>query len=156
MAHYSAHAETSRAEKDRAPEYFRRFAFYLLTLFIFIGPAPGQLFDKHSPWLREWIMFAGVGAGIPKGTFIVQHIDGTETEYTPLEAAGLDRYPIILHYRFEGRIFKTEHFGIFAQYLCTQTPQTSEVSFKGVVGTTEGWWPAHVSDICNSDKGEKQ
>jgi hypothetical protein len=126
----------------------RRAAFVVLMACIYFGPAPGQLFDAHSPWLREWVMFKGVGSGLPRGAFTVTQADGTVHTYTALEAAGLDRYPLIRHYQFEGRVFATDQLYRFARTLCAEIAATSTVSFDGKVGTVDGWKLAQSDDVC--------
>ncbi len=93
-------------------------------------------------------MFSGVGVGIPDGTFTVTHADGTIETHTPLEAAGLERYPLIRHYLFEGRVFEADHLARFATALCTPAHDASSVSFEGLVGTRDGWRAMQVDDIC--------
>jgi hypothetical protein len=93
-------------------------------------------------------MFSDVGVGIPDGTFTVSQEDGTIETYAPLEAAGLERYPDIRHYQFEGRVLEVGHLNRFAKVLCARTPTTSTVSFEGVVGTRDGWRPMQADNIC--------
>lgn len=133
---------------DRLPALARRVAFCLVAAFICLGPAPGHLLGQHHPWLREWRMFSGVGIGIPKGTFTIRNPDGTIRDLTPLEAAGLDRYPNIKHYLFPGRVRAPQHLRRFAAALCEQAAIGANVSFEGAVGTRDGWLPMQADDIC--------
>ncbi len=130
---------------------WRRHAFAALAAFILLAPAPGQLFDQHSPWLREWIMYSGVGVGIPKGVFVVHDETGGTAELTPLAAAGLERFPRIPHYYFEGRVFEPAHLARFATSICADLPVGQRVSFVGDVGTRHGWTAMPVEDVCNGD-----
>lgn len=155
MTHVSAPETVSPPQFRGLPILVRNIAFGLFAVLIYLGPAPGQLFNSHSPWLREWVMFSGVGVGIPYGRFVVRHEDGVETIHTPLEAADIEQYPLILHYLFESRIFATEHFAHFAAPLCATVPETSSVSFDGAVGTRQGWQPVQIENICASGEGEK-
>ncbi len=128
---------------------WRRRAFLALAAFVLLGPAPGQLFGQHSPWLREWVMYSGVGVGIPKGVFMVHDETGAmAAEYTPLAAAGLDRYPRMTHYYFEGRVWEPAHMARFAALLCSDLSPGMRLSFAGQVGTRQGWAPMPVDDVC--------
>ena len=145
----------SRPQSGNFSMLARHIAFGLFAVLIYLGPAPGQIFGSHSPWLREWVMFSGVGVGIPNGRFVVRHEDGAETMHTPLEAADIEQYPLILHYLFENRIFATEHFTHFAAPLCATAPETSSVRFEGAVGTRQGWQALKIENICASSEGEQ-
>ncbi|MEM9911770.1 MAG: hypothetical protein AAF922_13395 [Pseudomonadota bacterium] len=148
MAQKIEATDSSPQQLERLSIDVRRSAFFLLMAFIFLGPAPGQLFGWHSSWLREWVMFSDVGVGIPDGTFTVAHADGTTETHSPLEAVGLESYPLIRHYLFEGRVFEASDLAKFATELCTQAELASSVSFKGKVGTRNGWQPMQAEDIC--------
>lgn len=126
----------------------RRGVFMVIALFLFLGPAPGQLFGQHSPFLREWIMYSGVGIGMPKGIFSVHDQTGEVTDYTPLQAAGLERYPPISHYKFDRRIFAAEDLSRFAAPLCARLSQDQRLSFDGAVGTRIGWVQVTQDDVC--------
>jgi len=154
MTHAPAFETVSRPLIGNLSTLLRHIAFGLFTVLIYLGPAPGQLFDSHSPWLREWVMFSGVGVGIPNGRFVVRSEDGVEAILTPLEAANIERYPLILHYLFKNRIFAEDHFARFAAPLCATVPDTSFVSFDGAVGTRQGWRPVQIENICASGEGE--
>lgn len=126
----------------------RRCVFFALAAFILLGPAPGQLFDQRSPWLREWIMYSDVGVGLPKGVFIVQDASGPVEQHTPLQAAGLDRYPKITHYLFDRRVHAEADLARFAADLCATLQPGQHLSFEGVVGTRQGWVAMPVTDVC--------
>ena len=126
----------------------RRAAFCLVAAVIYLGPAPGQLFGLHSPWLREWVMFSRVGEGILDGAFTLVRPDGPVETYTPLEAAGLARYPIVLHYLFPRRVRDAGDLGRFAAPLCARAPAGAAVSFRGAVGDRDGWRPLQAEDVC--------
>ena len=127
----------------------RRYAFVGLALLILLSPAPGQLFGQHSAWLREWVMYSGVGVGLPKGLFVVHDEAGIVAEYTPLAAAGLDRYPQIVHYYFPGRIAEPAHLARFATDLCAKIEEGQRISFTGDVGTRQGWMPMSSENVCD-------
>ena len=126
----------------------RRAAFVAVAAFILLGPAPGQLFGLHSPMLREWVMFSGVGTGIPKGHFIVREYDKEVSRHTPLDAAGLEAYPTFSHYQFEARIWSAADLGRFAAPLCGTLPPDHRLDFEGFVGTRNGWFAFPNADIC--------
>lgn len=128
----------------------RGAGFALLAAFILLSPAPGQLFGAHSPFLREWVMFSGVGVGIPRGDFIVAR-DGREVaRRTPLEALGLAAYPQIRHYAFEERVVEDADLARFARALCEEAGEGGRVGFVGSVGTRQGWRPIEVEDVCRA------
>lgn len=126
----------------------RRVVFGLLAAFILLGPAPGQLFGKHSPWLREWVMYSGVGVGILDGSFTASQEDGTQTVYSPLQVAGLDSYPMIKHYYFDNRVFVPEDLGKFAANLCETLEPGGQLAFDGYVGTRQGWQVLKQDNVC--------
>lgn len=140
---------------DAAPPFvqaqLRRALFTACAMFILLGPAPGQLFGNHSAWLREWIMYSGVGIGIPKGMFTVQGGADDGAVYTPLQAAGLERYPRIAHYSFEQRIFDPSGLARFAAPLCASLSDDQRLAFSGHVGTRQGWEPLADPDVCQAD-----
>jgi hypothetical protein len=109
------------------------------------------MFGKHSPWLREWIMYSGVGVGIPKGLFTIHDESGPIADLTPLEAADLERYPKITHYYFSGLIGQAADLARFAEPLCSGLPQGQWVSFSGYVGTRQGWAKMRMDDVCAAD-----
>lgn len=129
----------------------RRAAFAAVAAFIFLGPAPGQLFGLHVPLLREWVMFAGVGTGIPKGDFIVRNGEVEVSRHTPLQAAGLAAYPTIHHYQFETRIRTAADIGRFAATLCGTLAPDQRLDFEGVVGTRNGWLAFTNFDVCAAE-----
>lgn len=132
-----------------AGKRLRHVCFTAIAAFILLGPAPGQLFGKTSPWLREWVMFSGVGVGIPKGQFTVNDANGSDQgSYTPLAAAGLDRYPRMSHYRFENRVFASGDMAGFAAPLCASLAPGQHVSFEGWVGTRQGWAEMSIETVC--------
>lgn len=126
----------------------RRAAFLAFAAFIILGPAPGQLFGLHSPLLREWVMFSGVGTGIPKGYFIVRDGEREVSRHTPLDAAGLGAYPAIKHYEFELRVHTVADLGRFAEALCDTLPHGQQMDFEGYIGTRNGWFAFPNADIC--------
>lgn len=140
--------QASPAFKPLTLTSLRRYVFFTLAAFILLGPAPGQLFGKHSPWLREWVMYSGVGVGLPKGVFTVHDLSGPVSEYTPLQAAGLEQYPQIVHYFFDKRIFEDADLTRFAANTCEALLPGQHLSFDGVVGTRKGWVPMPVANLC--------
>lgn len=126
----------------------RRIGFALIAAFVLLSPAPGQLFGAHTPLLREWVMFSGVGVGIPRGQFVVSDENGESLRLSPLEALGLAAYPQIRHYTFEKRVLADEDFARFAQRLCAEAAPGARVGFDGAVGTRAGWRQARFDDVC--------
>lgn len=98
-------------------------------------------------------MFSGVGVGILDGTFTVVEQDGIIRRLTPLEAAHLDAYPVIIPYNFEGLVTEAADLARLAQPLCDETAETGAVSYDGFVGTREGWRPLRADDICTRGTG---
>jgi hypothetical protein len=126
----------------------RRIAFLAVAALLLLGPAPGQIFGAHSPFLREWIMFAGVGIGIPKGVFTLHAADGAALPLTPPEVAGVTSYPQIRHYLFDKRVFEDIDIKRFAGRICDQAVEGERLSFDGFIGSRLGWRPVSVDDIC--------
>ncbi len=126
----------------------RRVAFVAVAAFLLLGPAPGQLFGAHSFFLREWIMFAGVGVGIPKGVFTLHTADGAALPLTPTQVVGVTAYPQIRHYLFDKRVFEDADIKLFAGRVCDQAQEGERLSFEGFIGTRLGWRAVSVDDIC--------
>lgn len=126
----------------------RRLGFALLAAFVLLSPAPGQLFGAHTPLLREWVMFSGVGVGIPRGEFVVTGAGGEIARLSPLEALGIEAYPQIRHYSFDLRILADADFARFAQRLCAEAQADGRIRFEGFVGTRAGWREARIEDVC--------
>lgn len=149
MTSMSEDANAAASAGDEAGGLLRRrIGFALLATFVLLSPAPGQLFGAHTPLLREWVMFSGVGVGIPRGTFVVSGEGGEAARVSPLEALGLEAYPQIRHYAFDRRILADEDFPRFAQRLCEEARPGARIGFEGVVGTRAGWREARIEDVC--------
>ncbi len=126
-----------------------RVVFAALAAFILLSPAPGQVFGKHSPWLREWVMYSGVGTGLPQGAFHIHDAAGTIIgTLTPLEAMGIAHYPNTEHYRFEGWMRTTGDLWRHATAACDRLENGHRLSFAGRVGTRDGWLDMQVEDVC--------
>lgn len=132
------------------PVLARRFGFGLIALFILLAPAAGQVFGVHHLLLREWVMYSGVGVGIPQGEFLIWRDDTVVARLSPLDALDLPAYPRVIHYTFEHRILSNEDFAGFATRLCAErgTYGGDRVSFEGVIGTREGWQAASQDNLC--------
>lgn len=127
----------------------RRLTFAFLAGFILLSPAPGQLFGNPSPWLREWIMYSSVGTGIPTGAFHIHDASGKIVEtLTPLQAAGLSRYPNIRHYMFEGWLQSADELWRFAAVACDSLDAEQRLSFVGQIGTRQGWQAEARDNVC--------
>jgi hypothetical protein len=128
----------------------RRIGFAAIALFILLAPAAGQVFGVHHLLLREWVMYSGVGVGIPKGEFRIWQEDEPVATLSPLEALDLAAYPPVIHYTFSHRILSDDDFPRFAARLCGALADHGgdRVSFEGKVGTRQGWRPANHSDLC--------
>jgi len=128
----------------------RRIGFTAIALFILLAPAAGQIFGVHHLLLREWVMYSGVGVGIPKGEFRIWQGDQPLATLSPLEALDLPAYPRVIHYTFPHRILRDEDFPRFAARLCGALADhdADRVSFEGVIGTREGWRSARHHDLC--------
>ncbi|MDB5570706.1 MAG: hypothetical protein JWN93_1889 [Hyphomicrobiales bacterium] len=126
------------------PRSARRVAFAALATFILLGPAPGQLFGAHSMFLREWVMFAGAGIGLPKGRFTLHRPDGALV-LSPLEVVAL---PSFMTLPLERRIFEPADVKAFAARLCGDAGEGARLSFEGSVATFTGWRPLAVDDVC--------
>lgn len=145
----AADERSERRLARRLGSISRRVAFLAVAAFLLLGPVPGQIFGAHSVFLREWIMFAGVGVGIPKGAFTLHTVDGAVQPLTPTEVAGLTSYPQIRHYLFDKRIFEDADIKLFAGRICEQAGEGDRLSFEGFIGTRLGWRALSVDDICS-------
>ncbi len=126
----------------------RRGVFGLIALVILLGPAPGQLFGLHSPALREWVMYSGVGVGLLRGRFVIEEAGREIAAMTPLQALDLKRYPKVKHYFFEHRVFAPADLAGYAAGLCAAAGPGQTVAYLGEVGTRQGWRPMAVADVC--------
>ena len=143
--------QTTTCRKQNLRVLAHRVIFASLAAFILFSPAPGQLFAKHSPWLREWIMYSGVGIGIPQGEFRIHDNSGRIFDtLTPLEAAGLSRYPNVVHYQFDGRMRTSDDLGRYAAMACSTLEDGQWLAFDGRVGTRQGWLPFQVDEVCSA------
>ncbi len=61
----------------------RRLLFGSLAAFILLVPAMPQLLGVHSPILRPWVMYSGVGFGLLQGEFVVTQENGVEVMSPP-------------------------------------------------------------------------
>lgn len=145
----SSPAHAQRTPVGRLGAISRRVAFFGVAAFLLLGPAPGQIFGAHSPFLREWIMFAGVGVGIPKGVFTLHTADGEALPLTPQEVAGVTSYPQIRHYLFDKRVFEDADIKLFSGRICDRATEGERLSFDGFIGTRLGWRAVSVDDICS-------
>lgn len=128
----------------------RRIGFTAIALFILLAPAAGQIFGVKHLLLREWVMYSGVGVGIPKGEFRIWRGDQPVATLSPLEALELTAYPRVIHYTFPHRILGDEDLPGFAARLCAALADhdADRVSFEGVIGTRQGWRSARHGDLC--------
>lgn len=128
----------------------RRIGFGVIALFILLAPSAGQVFGVNHLLLREWVMYSGVGIGIPKGEFRIWRGDQIVATLSPLEALDLPAYPSVIHYTFQHRILGDEDFPGFAAQLCAALADhdADRVSFEGVIGTRQGWRSAREGDLC--------
>lgn len=131
---------------DRMRRAGRAVLMVGLGLLIVLGPAVGQVFGRHTILLREWIMFSGSGVGVLKGSFTLRHADGTATSLTPLAVLGLTRYPSDPPDMFGRLVFSTDDLRVYAARLCASP--AGVLSYRGSVGTRQGWRPLAVDDIC--------
>lgn len=118
------------------------------SLFIMFGPAAGQVFGRHSVFLREWVMFSGGGVGVLKGTFTLRRTDGAVVHMTPLDVLGLKRYPSTPPDEFDHLIVEDHDLRNFASRVCDHSTEPAHLSFHGAVGTRQGWQPLDVEDVC--------
>lgn len=135
----------SRSESLR--KRVRIGAVLSLSLFITLGPAMGQLLGHHSVFFREWIMFAGAGIGVVKGSFTLHRADGVLVRMTPLEVLGPRHTPGEPPYDFGKRVFEDRDLRSFADRVCGPTGIV-QLSFQGWVGTRRGWRAMDVADVC--------
>ncbi len=129
----------------------RRIGFAVIALFILLAPAAGQIFGVKHLLLREWVMYSGVGVGIPKGEFRIWRGGQPVATLSPLEALELTAYPPVIHYTFPHRILGDDDLPGFAAQLCARLEDHGgdRVSFEGVVGTRQGWRALRHEDLCS-------
>ncbi|MEM9988591.1 MAG: hypothetical protein AAF723_03650 [Pseudomonadota bacterium] len=154
----SSHRATSREgnfHKVTTPSHLRgrMIALILLSGYILFSPAWPQVFQQHNIFIRPWVMFSGVGEGVLKGEFILTRANGAETRLTPLEVAGLTRYPVkSQHYRFDPRVRSPADIKIFAQKICSGLTAGDTLSYVGYVGYGRGWSTPQTLSICGTEK----
>lgn len=128
----------------------RRSLFTVLAAFILLSPAAKQVLGYEAPWVRSWVMFSGVGVGILKGSFTTRTQDGAARELTPLEVLDLPRYPMMRSYLFPQMVMDEDGLRAFAAPYCERVGAHEHLSYRGLVGTRNGWKPLEASDICAS------
>ncbi|KPQ11682.1 MAG: hypothetical protein HLUCCO17_05710 [Saliniramus fredricksonii] len=135
------------------PTQLRRAGFVGIALFILLAPSAGQVFGVKHLLLREWVMYSGVGVGIPRGEFRIWRGDHMVATLSPLEALDLPAYPSVIHYTFAHRVLDDADLPAFAARLCEALADHDgdRVSFEGVVGTRAGWRRAQHGDVCKGD-----
>lgn len=119
-----------------------------LSLFIMFGPAAGQIFGRHYGFLREWIMFSGSGIGVLKGRFVLHRAEKPDQEMTPLEMLGLRTYPDASPDEFGRLVFNVGGLRRIGAPVCDRQTEVTRLSYKGWVGTRQGWRALEVADIC--------
>ena len=148
-----ARREGSGPRPGGLPTQLRRAGFVGIALFILLAPSAGQVFGVKHLLLREWVMYSGVGVGIPRGEFRIWRGDHMVATLSPLEALDLPAYPSVIHYTFAHRVLDDADLPGFAARLCETLADHGgdRVSFEGVVGTRDGWRSAQHDDLCARD-----
>lgn len=130
--------------------WLKRAGFALVISYIALSPALPQIFGWGAPIVRQWTMYSEVGEGLPKGVFTAHYDDGRTQTLTPLQVRGLQRYPDVVHYAFEDRVFSPDQLGVWARELCRGEPQLARLSFEGRIGTCDGWIAHSDQDVCGA------
>ncbi len=124
----------------------RTLVFTGLAGVVLFGPGLRQALDLHTPLLRQWTMFSGIGVGVLKGEFEVTDASGTTIRMRPLDVLELQRYPLVRSFLFDRLVSEPGDLRTFGARLCND--QTTRVAFHGHTGTRQGWVPLDVDDIC--------
>ena len=128
--------------------WLKRAAFALAALYITLSPALPQLLGWGAPVVRAWTMYSGVGAGLPKGDFTARYADGRIQTLTALQVRGLERYPDVFHYTFDGLIDAPEGLAAWAADFCAASQDLESLSFSGRIGSPDGWVTHDADDLC--------
>jgi hypothetical protein len=129
--------------------WMKRTVFALAASYIALSPALPQIFGWGAPFVRQWTMYSEVGEGLPKGVFTAHYEDGRTQALTPLQVRELERYPDVVHYAFEGRVFSPDQLGLWAGRLCEAEPGLTRLSFEGRIGAADGWITHSSGDVCD-------
>lgn len=128
---------------------FAAAAFTAMAAYMLFSPALPQLFGTGAPMVRQWTMFSGVGVGLPKGTFRIEYADGRTEDLSPLEVAGMTRYPVRRPiYRFDGYAKGPEGLAHFAAATCTTLPEGARLTFDGVLAERRHWTRMEAMRVC--------
>lgn len=132
----------------------RELAFLGIAVFILLGPAAAQVLHYKTFWLRGWVMYSEVGVGVLKGQFHLFSPGEKPRELSPLKVLGLDQYPFLRHYEFDRRVNTPQDLKRFAEAFCNGLRPGQTLSYRGQVGTRQGWRVFEVEDICSLKHAE--
>lgn len=131
--------------------WLRRLIFVVLAGFILLSPSLPQLFGVTHLFLRPWVMYAGVGTGLLKGTFVVTRAAGGEDHFTPLQVLGRTRYVFNMNRKQSYEVHSEEDLHRFAQRLCGRLEPGDRLDFDGWYSTVRGWQPVEGRELCRVD-----
>jgi hypothetical protein len=149
MVMATALARSSRRRLSVPRTAWREAVFILFAVAILLFPAwPQILGERPNPLFRSWQMYAGVGVGVLKGTFLVERSAGRET-LSPLAVLGLKRYPPVMTIPLSTvPLRRPEDLGLLSKSFCASLSPDARLSFDGVVGTRNGWQLLKRQNIC--------
>ena len=129
----------------------RAVIFCFFALLIGVGPFFPQVMNTGSPWLRPWVMYAGVGVGVLKGDFTATYADGSSSTLTPLEILNLENYHKLRVFRYSHRVYnEVDLRRVVSPWCAAQSGQLSDLAFRGKVGLGRGWADVDVSGLCEA------
>lgn len=133
---------------DRVRFWLRAIVFVPLAGFMLFGPFYTQILGNASPYLREWIMFSGLGVGFDEVRFSRLGADG--------KAEPLDRFEL-MGYRqrhkaptWLTRIPDYDTSLRIGHLLCHRLGDGADVRIESRRATIRGWTPGHRGDrnVC--------
>lgn len=124
--------------------------FLIVGAFILLAPALPQLFGIQSPFLRPWIMYAGVGTGILKGEFLVTRPDKSTAVYASRDVLGVRLYPRSGIYEHRYQVGDADELRAVVAIFCEQLTVSDTLSFRGQVSAERGWKPLEGADLCRT------
>lgn len=131
----------------------RCVAILLLGGYALFSPALPQVAGIGAPYVRQWTMFSGSGVGVAKGVFSLRAKGQTVRELSPLEAAGLARYPAhVPIYRFDRLISDEADIVRLAEPTCASLEPDQSLWFEGRVGRGLGWAEPQALLVCGKDR----
>lgn len=133
----------------------RSLMFVMIAAVVLLGPAYHQVFERHTRWLRPWMMFRDTAIELLDVEFRVRAANGTEQV--------IDRFETLGHPnprtapKWVRRVVKIRKL---SRELCQALGPGTDLRIYAQRATVDGWKPrfAGEKNLCaaNRKKGRKR